>query len=299
MISMSSKTLIKYFRRKLLTFLNFSLNLSLTKNKNIKIPVIGGMGTLHRHYSKNWMVQLLFQLLSLKEGIFLDIGANIGQTLISFKATELPRKYIGFEPNPICVYYLSQLIERNHWKDCLIVPIGLSNENSLVKLYSSSDTNISPGATILETLRPNRNKVNSVIPVFQLDHVIKQLDIEHISVIKIDVEGAELEVIQGMKQIINQYRSLIICEVLFRDDHASAIKKQERDSHLWNLLKEQDYLIFQIVKTENTQTIKHLKLINHFSQEIWNHENKNLCDYLFVPYELKISLEAQFLMRTR
>lgn len=275
----------KKYIKKLLSSVNFSLSLSLNDNQMIKIPIRGGIGTNHRYYCQNWIFVLLSQLLKLKEGAFLDIGVNIGQTLLSFKATQIPRQYIGFEPNPICIYYLSNLIDINHWSDCLIVPVGLSNENSLVKLYFSPNANIDSGASILKSLRPNRDLVSSIIPVFQLDDIISQLNIEQISTIKIDVEGVELKVLQGMKKVINQYRPLIICEVLFRDRAASAKHKQERDTQLLNFLKEQNYLIFQIIKTENLETINYLQAINTFSQEIRTRENKNLCDYLFVPTE--------------
>jgi hypothetical protein len=76
--------------------------------------------------SEPWMVELLVHLLPVRAGVFCDCGVNIGQTLISVKAAEPARRYIGFEPNPECVAYVEKLIELNRLSNVLIVPVGLA-----------------------------------------------------------------------------------------------------------------------------------------------------------------------------
>jgi len=50
------------------------------------------------------MIDLLKKILLLKDGVFIDIGMNLGQTLIKLKCVDPNIRYFGFEPNPGCVY---------------------------------------------------------------------------------------------------------------------------------------------------------------------------------------------------
>ena len=58
-----------------------------------------------------WMNSVLKDVFKVCEGTFLDIGVNLGQTLLHVKTLEPARKYIGFEPNPTCCFYANSLIE--------------------------------------------------------------------------------------------------------------------------------------------------------------------------------------------
>ena len=41
---------------------------------------------------------------------FIDVGVNVGQTLLKLKSISSEINYLGFEPNPNCVNYLKNLI---------------------------------------------------------------------------------------------------------------------------------------------------------------------------------------------
>jgi hypothetical protein len=103
--------------------------------------------------------------------------------------------------------------------------------------------------------------------------------------IKIDVEGAELEVLQGAYQVILQDRPLIVCEVLFRDETALPEGQAERNAAIMRLLNELDYVALQLIKTPDLKSISNVIKVTEFSNEVWTHENKDLCDYLFIPKE--------------
>jgi tRNA G46 methylase TrmB len=72
---------------------------------------IQGLGRLRWKHS--WMTDVLEHLVGIKPGTFVDIGANIGQTLLSLQATHPEVGYIGFEPNVRCAAYLDDLIKSN------------------------------------------------------------------------------------------------------------------------------------------------------------------------------------------
>jgi len=218
-------------RRKILKFLNFFWFIKPLKDKKFIIPILGGVGSINLHYRRDWMFFILSRLISMKSGSFLDVGANLGQTLITFKDTNNHGTYFGFEPNPLCVSYLSELVKANNFLNCFVIPVGLSNTNQLAKLYYPDDVR-SPGASISEHIRSSVNNHSSIVATFKLDEVVNHLNIEDIHIIKIDVEGLESEVLEGMSETLQKFRPFIICEVLFRDPQMDAQTKKDLDSRI-------------------------------------------------------------------
>jgi len=154
--------MIKYVFLKLLEKLqildkiNFSTYTNLN-GKKIKIPILKGFGLYNIKVTEKWLIKLFSEISTLKEGSFIDVGANLGQTLIKIKSVNQGIRYIGLEPNPICVSYLLELIKNNKFEKCEILPIGISNKNSLVKLNCyKNDTD--SAASIIEGFR--RTKIN-------------------------------------------------------------------------------------------------------------------------------------------
>ena len=49
------------------------------------------------------MIDILKIVLPIENKKFIDVGVNIGQTLLKLKSVSSEIDYIGFEPNPICV----------------------------------------------------------------------------------------------------------------------------------------------------------------------------------------------------
>jgi len=137
--------------------------------KRVKIPTIGKIGYSNLRISELWMVGLLQKLLPLKDGAFIDIGVNLGQTLVKVKCVEPDIQYIGFEPNPVCVYYTRELIKKNGFKNCELIPVGISNENGIVPLncYSSETDS---AATIVADFRQQQIKYQFLVPVESFEY---------------------------------------------------------------------------------------------------------------------------------
>ena len=52
-------------------------------------------------------------ILQKRKGVFIDIGANVGQTLFTVLRADPDRSYLGFEPQIACCHYLQQFIQDN------------------------------------------------------------------------------------------------------------------------------------------------------------------------------------------
>lgn len=98
---------------KLIQYFNFSVR---TQNKgaSIKVPIIGGVEISNIYEAEGWMDDILILLArKITSGTFIDVGVNIGQTLIKVKNSfNSSINYLGFEPNPNCVNYCYKLIAK-------------------------------------------------------------------------------------------------------------------------------------------------------------------------------------------
>ena len=84
----------------LLQYLIFKINVQIYSTQFI-IPVIKGIGLNNIITTESWGVNLLKKIFPIiNKGIFVDVGVNIGQTLLKLKAVDNEMNYIGFEPNP-------------------------------------------------------------------------------------------------------------------------------------------------------------------------------------------------------
>lgn len=278
---------MKYFLPRLLNKINLlnKVNLNQTSTiygKRVKIPIINKIGFDNLFLGELWMIPLIEKLISIKKGTFIDIGVNIGQTLLKLKSIDSEIEYIGFEPNPMCVFYVRKLIKVNKYKNCKIVPVGISNENKLLELnfYYNNETDSS--ASIIKDFRPEQKIAHELyVPVYDFRSLKNALIPNNISIVKIDVEGAELEVLDGMKETILEHQPFIICEILPVYSNENSFRKA-RQEKIEKMLTDMDYVIYRIEKFANNKTYNLLEI-----NEIGIHSDLGWCDYLFMPAKLK------------
>ena len=113
------------------------------------------------------------------------------------------------------------------------------------------------------------------------DKILKSLKIEDISVIKIDVEGAEAKVIEGLKETISDKRPFLIFEMLpFSQRNLKKDVFFNECKNLIQLIRSKDMTIFSILGNKDNST----KIIE-FSDEDLSLEY-TVTDFLAVPNEL-------------
>jgi len=124
--------------------------------KKVKIPIINGLGFGNVNIHELWMCSLLEKIIPLKKGSFVDIGVNIGQTLIKLRSVDSNIDYVGFEPNPLCAYYTGELIKANQFKNTRLLPVGIFNSDGVLQLNMYSDNDTDPAASMIENFRPGQ-----------------------------------------------------------------------------------------------------------------------------------------------
>ena len=245
---------------------------------SVVIPINGTMGIQHSWTYDVTMLDLYSKIFAFAPGGLIDVGANMGQTLLLFKSLFPDLPYVGFEPNPTCVGYLETLVAANGYSSCQVVSAALSDTNGIARLFLNDIVDSS--ASIIEKFRPAgpANPLIKYVTTLRLDEVSRTIDLSDTSVLKIDVEGSELEVIRGATSFIESVRPFIVCEILPTYDLSlpSNRMRHDRQSQLLRFLRERSYSFARF----DHQTTK-LTLLD----TIEVHSEISMCDYLFLPDE--------------
>jgi FkbM family methyltransferase len=143
-------------------------------------------------------------------GIILDIGGNFGWYAIHV-AKRFPMAQIyTFEPIPETYQSLLDNIKINNSKNVTALNFGFSDQKGSFEFYI--DPSLSVNAS-LANVSGNNNLKKVFCKVEQMDHWAAG-NVPRIDFIKCDVEGAELLVFKGGKNIIEKYHPVIFTEML-------------------------------------------------------------------------------------
>jgi FkbM family methyltransferase len=141
---------------------------------------------------------LAFYKLFLKPtDIFVDVGANIG--LISLTAAQIVGQkgiVISIEGFPKTYYYLERIIELNRFLNVKSFNYIIGSENTYASFAEKTD----------DSQNYVYNDENGKIQVRRLDSLIDFLD--HIDLLKIDVEGYEKFALLGATKILNRVTTI-------------------------------------------------------------------------------------------
>lgn len=244
--------------------------------KSLTFPLIYGMGRGYIIPAEFWMSECIRTFIATKQGCVIDVGANVGVYLVKLKTINPDVSYYGFEPNHVCNFYTQELIRLNEYKQATVFPFALSERQEVRMLYASArgDKTASLEADHKEGMD---NKFSMNICTQNGDAFLGMLNISGISVVKIDVEGHELEVIKGIYKTLAEFRPYVYCEVLGFDE-ARNPDKQKRTAQVYELIARLNYTIYGA------------NLKNHTLDEITRSEalgGDYKPEYMFVPNELK------------
>jgi FkbM family methyltransferase len=146
----------------------------------------------------------------LKPGsIFLDIGANIGYlSLYAARLVGPKGKVISFEPNPSAYSMLRRNLSLNKFENVTTFQLGLSNGPGEASLY------LTQGNSGSASLRSGSGEAIT-INLEAYDYLAREAGWPAPDVVKIDVEGAEVRVLQGMEDLLSSQTrpETVLCEV--------------------------------------------------------------------------------------
>ena len=174
-------------------------------------PALVSSGIYHKQMTK------LIKSLITKGMVCLDIGANIGYfTLTMARLVGEEGGIFAFEPEPHNFDLLVKNIAINGYDNVTAVPKAISNKNGDAKLFL--DRISLAGHSLASRRQGERRFGRDAIEVEEqtLDTFFRDYN-GKIDFVKIDVEGAELAVVEGMENIVNKNKDLIIITEFFPD----------------------------------------------------------------------------------
>jgi FkbM family methyltransferase len=203
-----------------------------------------------------------------KRFVYVDIGSNIGTTVWLF-ANAAERIY-AFEPIPHLYETIRNSIQNNNAGNIKLVNKALGAGVGSVRMLNNNNSSVVSDAA--------QDSVE--IPVSTLD--IELESEKRIDLLKIDVEGFEMKVLEGAKEVIQSRRPRILLEL-----HPGYIKNYGSDvASVIDFLEARGYKITYYSFLHNLRLTRMGQLLKRFqngSQKIFRHKQDFLDDLNLKP----------------
>ncbi len=193
-----------------------------------------------------------------KNNTVLDIGTNYGTTLLQF-AKKVGEKGLvfGFEPDPINYEICTKNIVLNSFFNVEVDNLGLGDVLGELLLVVDTESNRGGNRISKNTFGKEAYKVKIV----SLDEWIENKNVQHIDLIKMDVEGFEYNVLKGAEKTLEKFRPILFIEL---DDEN--LKLQDASAELLvKFLIEKNYVI---TNSENNESISEKSNFNYCHYDI-------------------------------
>src|SRR5215208_164336 len=162
-----------------------------------------------------------------KEGdIVVDIGAHMGRyTIISSKRVGANGKVVAIEAHPGNFEMLKSNIKLNQLTNVIPLNYAAYSKETKIKLYLPE---VESGYTIYNTIMSNRARTEDKfveVSANTLDYLLQLNEITDVNWVKIDVEGAEFEVLKGASNVLSKSKDIaLLIEVHGKDTYEPIIE---------------------------------------------------------------------------
>jgi len=225
----------------------------------------GGAAAFY-HYEESLKSEIMQHFRA--NGVFIDVGANIG--LISlFVSKFFPvSKIYSFEPGEVTHHCLNLSLAKNKVKNIELIKKGLSNQISEGVNFFIDPTSTGGSSLVIEKNKDNKQRPIEKISLTTLDAFVNEKKIIP-TLIKIDVEDAEELVLEKAIETIEKYHPVFIIE-----------------SNNQKIMKNPNFFgtIFKDYKVREVGTLDFVD-ISELQKLVAENANKQryFTDYIFVP----------------
>jgi FkbM family methyltransferase len=145
--------------------------------------------------------------------VFVDIGANIGYYTCLAKAAGV--HVVAIEPLSRNLTVLCKNLSANAWHDVEVFPVGVGQTSRIVELYGDTT-----GASLVPGWAGAPVHNTELIALSTLDVLVGARFAGKRVVVKIDIEGAELDALRGATMLLaNDPAPEWLVEIMFREHH--------------------------------------------------------------------------------
>lgn len=181
-----------------------------------------------------WIVRAA--LAALRPGdVFYDIGANVGCIALEIAAAASVEVH-AFEPQPRLAHAVAVSAKLAQLARVHVYAAAVGDHEGTIPLCL-------PGHSVHASIRTaTRGERTILVPVLTIDGLVARGQLPPPSVIKVDVEGAEFQVLRGAQQTLQIHRPILLFEV---NDNATRFGYQKDELLKW-ISEQADYRFLQI-----------------------------------------------------
>ncbi len=139
--------------------------------------------------------------------VILDVGANIGASLLQLKLAKPHAQVYCFEPSPRYFSCLHRTVEASEWRDVILEHCGLSSEATSAAMLHENSTTASLAAREYDghTFLQSR-----AVSVTTIDDYFREGG--PLALIKVDTDGHDFDVLLGGKHVLQRDRPALFFE---------------------------------------------------------------------------------------
>ena len=231
------KVFFKEFVYKILDVVTFGRGIKVSVNGfDLRMPV-----RYFRYYKDGYESENFeyYRQTIKKDDHVIDIGGHIGLQAVVFSKLASNGKVYVFEPAPNTYAIITKTIKINDLHDRITVFKEAVSDKRGVTSFFINDTPLADNANSLVQHRLDKKLVEVKVPLISIDEFIAENKISKIDFIKVDAEGAELDVLKGAVKCFADFKPKMTLGL-----HPSPIK-QKGDSlaEIFDLLKNYNYSI--------------------------------------------------------
>jgi FkbM family methyltransferase len=155
--------------------------------------------------------------------VFFDVGANVGFfAMLAARIVGPTGSALAFEPVPANVAQVRANARRNQLDNVTVFELAVGAADGTATLSLAAH----PGGAALASAAPPPDPIGSiVVAVASIDALLAAGRVPPPDVVKIDVEGAEEDVLRGMATTLQEHRPVVLCEIDDRTQSALADKR--------------------------------------------------------------------------
>jgi len=184
----------------------------------------------------------IFYQIAARSELVIDVGSHTGIYTLLACCSHAQSQVIAFEPVPGNFARLDKNVRVNGWSGrCHLYQSAVSSEQSTVTLFIPKNATLALDASI-ESTDLDRQKIS--VPVTTIDHICAG---QRVDLVKIDVEGSEAKVLEGMQTVLSNSKPIIVIECL----PSGPVKK------IQTILAEHGYSFFHL-KPEGPVSVDHI-----------------------------------------
>lgn len=143
--------------------------------------------------------------------VFIDVGAHVGKyTLQVARILGNNGLVIALEPHPGNYRALLKGIQLNGFKNIVALNVAAWDRDCKLKLFIHD-------AAVHHSTKIDLGLGHVEVKARAIDQVVEELGVKQVDWIKIDVEGAEMEVLKGLKKTLVKYAPRLIIEVQWKN----------------------------------------------------------------------------------